>query len=77
MKKKKKKKGRLKVKNIIFTIIILSLIIWILCDSCKEKVPADDNIAVQQSFQQTVTTAVTETTFIITTTTTTPAPFAD
>ena len=77
MKKKKNKKGRLKVKNVIFTIVILSLIIWILCDSCKEKVPADDNIAVQQSFQQTVTTAVTENTVITTTTTTTPAPFAD
>ena len=77
MKKKKNKKGRLKVKNVIFTIVILSLIIWILCDSCKEKVPADDNIAVQQSFQQTVTTAVTENTVITTTTTTTSAPFAD
>lgn len=74
MKKKKRKKGRLKVKNILFTLLILGLIIWILCDSCNEKVPADDNIPIQKSVQQTVTAAITETTIITTTTTVTEPP---
>lgn len=74
-KKKKRRKGRLKIKNIIFTLVILGLIIWILCDSCKEKVPKDNNIPIQKSVQQTVTSAITET--IITTTTVTEPPAPD
>ena len=75
MEKKKRKKGRLKVKNIFFTLLILGLIIWILCDSCNKKVPADNNITVQKSVvQQTATSAGTESAIITTTTTVTEPP---
>ncbi|MGN0676948.1 MAG: D-alanyl-D-alanine carboxypeptidase family protein [Ruminococcus sp.] len=75
MEKKKRRKGRLKVKNIFFTLLILGLIIWILCDSCNEKVPADNNMTVQKSVvQQTATSAVTESAIITTTTTVTEPP---
>ncbi len=43
-KKRRKKRGRLKTKNIFFTILVLGLIIWILCthENKTEVVPAND-----------------------------------
>lgn len=73
--KKKKRKGKLKIKNITFTLIIIGLIIYILCDSCNETVPSDEkNIPSGKSVTDITTSALTVTTTETTTTTTEPPP---
>jgi len=75
LKMKSKRKGRLKIKNILLTLVFLGLVIFIMCRIGSKPVPSDSNIATQKTINKTVTTEpASETTTTATTTTEPPAP---
>jgi len=75
----KKKKGRLKIKNIILTVLALIIIIWLFCLACNKTVPKDESFTANKSVQggslpadeenQITTTVTTSITTTVTTTT--------